>query len=198
MLLLCILEHSNVFTQPLDAMFSWVFAMVLKHLTALRTSLVDLAKTYVLMTVSSVSLGFAIGSVTSSVESAMSVGVPLMVIFMIVGIINPSGVSSEGRPNQIMTFLRILSPIRWAIEAIVTAEFRDMIFPRADRGSLGNLKNLPKMGGLALVKDGNEVLRNLGLAEASYSDLMLKLGFLSSFYLVVSWLGLTFARPKFI
>ena len=115
-----IFKHSNLFSQPLDAMFSWVFAMVLKHLTALRTSLVDLAKTYVLMTVSSVSLGFAIGSVTSSVESAMSVGVPLMVIFMIVGVINPSGVS-EGRPNQIMACLKTLSPIRWAIEAVVTA-----------------------------------------------------------------------------
>ena len=102
----------------------------------------DLAKTYCLMTVTSVSLGFAIGSVTTSVESAMSVGVPLMVIFMIVGVINPSGVSSDQPTNHVMEFLRTLSPIRWAIEAVVTAEFRDMAFPEADRGRWGNLKNL--------------------------------------------------------
>ena len=102
----------------------------------------DLAKTYCLMTVASVSLGFAIGSVTSSVESAMSVGVPMMVIFMIVGVINPSGVSIEESPNYVMTFLRNLSPIRWAVEAVVTAEFRDMTFPEADRGRWGNIKNL--------------------------------------------------------
>ncbi|KAL3792307.1 hypothetical protein HJC23_006219 [Cyclotella cryptica] len=183
---------------PLDAVFSWLFALVLKHLTSLRTSLADLAKTYCLMTVASVSLGFAIGSVTSTVESAMSVGVPTMVIFMIVGVINPSGVSSDDAPNFLMSFLRNLSPIRWAIEAVVTAEFRGMIFGDSDRGRWGKLKNLPKMGGLALVKDGDEVLANLGLADASYSDLMSNLALLSGVYLFTSWLGLCFCGPKFI
>jgi ABC-type transport system involved in multi-copper enzyme maturation permease subunit len=136
------LNQIILLTKPLDAIFSWVFAIVLKHLTALRLPLIELAKTYCLMTVTSVSLGFAIGSVTTSVESAMSVGVPVMVIFMIVGVINPSGVSSDEPPNQVMAFLRNLSPIRWAIEAVVTAEFRDMNFSQADRGRWGNLKNL--------------------------------------------------------
>lgn len=98
------------------------------------------------MTVASVSLGFAIGSVTSTVESAMSVGVPVMVIFMIVGVINPSGVSSDDTPNFVMSFLRNLSPIRWAIEAVVTAEFRDMTFGEKDRGRWGKLKNLVRDG----------------------------------------------------
>ena len=127
---------------PLDATFSWVFALVLKHLTALRTPVTDLAKTYCLMTVTSVSLGFAIGSMTSTVESAMSAGVPIMVVFMIVGVINPSGVSSEEDPIHLMKVLRTLSPIRWAIEAVVTAEFRDMEFGEQDRGRWGALKNL--------------------------------------------------------
>jgi hypothetical protein len=82
----------EVAEMPLDATFSWVFALVLKHLTALRTPLIDLAKTYGLMTVTSVSLGFAMGIMTSTVESATSAGVPIMVVFMIVGVINPSGV----------------------------------------------------------------------------------------------------------
>lgn len=57
----------------------------------------------------------------------------------------------------------------------------------------------PKMGGLALVKDGNEVLANLGLENASYSDLMNNLALLAGVYLTASWLGLTFfGGPKFM
>lgn len=54
------------------------------------------------------------------------------------------------------------------------------------------------MGGLALVKDGNEVLANLGLESASHSDLMNNLALLSGAYLLVSWLGLSFGGPKFM
>lgn len=54
------------------------------------------------------------------------------------------------------------------------------------------------MGGLALVKDGNEVLKNLGLETASYSDLMNNLASLSGLYLLISWLGLSFFGPKFM
>ena len=74
--------------KPLDTSFALIFAIVLKRLTGLRSSLETLAKTYSLMTVSSVALGFAIGSVTSTAETAMSVGVPIMVIFMIVGVVS--------------------------------------------------------------------------------------------------------------
>jgi hypothetical protein len=54
------------------------------------------------------------------------------------------------------------------------------------------------MGGLALVKDGNEVLENLGLAEASYPDLMGNLALLSGLYLMISWFGLSWCGQKFI
>lgn len=119
---------------PIDAGFSLVFAAVLKLLTGLRTSMTTLIKTYCLMTVSSASLGFAIGSFTSTVESAMSTGLSIMVIFMVVGIINPSGVDSDDPPNWIMDRLAFFSPIKWAIESLVTAEFRGMVFEEKDRG----------------------------------------------------------------
>ena len=119
---------------PLDSFFALVFATILKRLTGLRTSMLTLIKTYCLMTVTSVSLGFAIGSVTSSVESAMSMGVPVMVIFMVVGVINPSGVDSDAPPNRVMEWLKFGSPIKWAIEALVTAEFRGMVFGEEERG----------------------------------------------------------------
>ncbi len=119
---------------PLDASFSLVFAAVLKLLTGLRTSMATLIKTYCLMTVSSASLGFAIGSFTSTVQSAMSTGLSIMVIFMVVGIINPSGVDSEEPPNWVINRLAFFSPIKWAIESLVTAEFRGMVFEEKDRG----------------------------------------------------------------
>ncbi|KAL7534006.1 hypothetical protein ACHAXR_008946 [Thalassiosira sp. AJA248-18] len=209
---------------PLDSFFALVFATILKRLTGLRTSMLTLIKTYCLMTVTSVSLGFAIGSITSSVESAMSLGVPVMVIFMVVGVINPSGVDSNGPPNRIMEWLKVCSPIKWAIEALVTAEFRGMVFDEKERGRWGQLKDLPRMGALAMVQDGgilfvkenilfhltayigcsyatnniDNVLANLGLGTANYSDLMEKLGLLSGVYLLMSWLGLSFFGPSFM
>ena len=181
---------------PLDASFALLFASVLKKLTGLRSSMVTLMKTYCLMTVSSVSLGFAIGSLASSVETAMSMGVPLMVIFMVVGVINPSGVSADEPTNRVMELIKMGSPIKWAIEALVTAEFRGMKFDK-DRDFWGNVKELPRMGGLALVKDGDEVLDALGLSNAVYSEIMQKLSILSGVYLLFSWIGLAFGGPKF-
>lgn len=190
---------AKVFAEiPLDSFFALVFATILKKLTGLRTSMTTLIKTYCLMTVSSVSLGFAIGSITSSVESAMSLGVPIMVIFMVVGVINPSGVDSDAPRNRVMEFLKFGSPIKWAIEALVTSEFQGMEFGENDKGRWGQLKDLPRMGALAMVKDGDNVLKNLGLGNVEYSDLMEKLALLSGGYLLLSWLGLSYFGPSFI
>jgi len=183
---------------PLDTSFAMVFAVVLKRLTGLRTSTATLIKTYCLMTVSSVSLGFAIGSVASSVETAMSLGMPIMVIFMVVGIINPSGVDPDSPPNRIMQWLKVASPIKWAIEALLTSEFRGMVFELNDRGIWGKLEDLPRMGALSMVDNGDNVLTNLGLGTAKYSDLMEKLAILSGVYLLMSWLGLSYFGPSFI
>lgn len=60
------------------------------------------------------------------------------------------------------------------------------------------MKDLPKMGALAMVKDGDNVLKNLGLGNAEYSDLMEKLGLLSSIYLFMSWVGLSWFGPSFM
>ncbi|KAL9187031.1 hypothetical protein ACHAXT_010751 [Thalassiosira profunda] len=190
---------AKVFAEiPLDSFFALVFATLLKRLTGLRTSMMTLVKTYCLMTVTSVSLGFAIGSITSSVESALSLGVPVMVIFMVVGVINPSGVDSDAAPNPVMRYLKLGSPIKWAIEALVTSEFKGLAFGEEDRGRWGRLKDLPRMGALAMVQDGDEVLKNWGLGGAEYSQLMEKLALLSGVYLLLSWCGLSFFGPSFI
>ncbi len=126
----------------------------------------------------------------------MAVGVPTLVILMVVGVINPSGVSTDEPPNRVMEWIKLFSPIKWAIEALVTAEFRGMTFEK-DRDFWGNLKQLPRMGGLAMVRDGDEVLDALGLGSANYDEIMNNMAKLSGVFLVFSWLGLAFGGPRF-
>ena len=49
-----------------------------------------------------------------------------------------------------------------------------------------------------MVKDGNDVLVNLGLGGADYSELMSNLVLISGFFLSLSWAGLSFFGPSFI
>lgn len=97
---------------PLDASFSLVFAAVLKTLTGLRTSTTTLINTYCLLTVSCACLGFAIGSFAPSVDTAMSAGIFVNVLLMVVGVINPSGVTDD-QPSRIMQVIAFFSPIKW-------------------------------------------------------------------------------------
>ena len=80
---------------PLDVFFAAAFTTMLKALTGLRIPLAQLTATFSLMTVAGAALGFAIGSSTPTAESAMATGIPVIVIFMVVGIINPSGVDTS-------------------------------------------------------------------------------------------------------
>jgi len=70
---------------PLDVLFSTIFGICLKYAAKLRSPIYCISGVFSLLTVASASLGFAIGSVTSNVEEAMTVGMPLMVILMAVG-----------------------------------------------------------------------------------------------------------------
>lgn len=70
---------------PLDVLYSTVFAAAMKHFTCIRIPLSLLCGTFSLMTVAASTIGFAVGSVTSGVEEAMTAGMPIMVILMAVG-----------------------------------------------------------------------------------------------------------------
>ena len=197
---------------PLDAAFAAAFAAVLKSRTSLRTPLSVLSGTFSLLAAAGASLGFAVGSFAPGVESAMAIGTPLTIVLMAVGIINPSGVVvREGGTPWIVQWLKNISPIRWAIEATCVAEFRGMEFGETSKGSSDKRggrrgmwgsrvrwSDLPRMGGLALVQSGDQVLDALGLGKATYSNLMRSLLTLSGINLFVSWIGLTFCRPNFL
>jgi len=186
---------------PLEIVFSTIFAATLKRLTSLRTPLHALAAVFSTMGIACASLGFAIGSLTGNAEEAMTIGVPLNVILIAVGIINPSGVDASAKTPLLIKALQQISPIRLAIEALCITEFKGMEFDDGKgRWRLGGwrLKDLPRMGGLALVQNGDQVLDALGLADRSYEKVMEELLFLSGCNLLVSWFGLSFFGPKFV
>ena len=183
---------------PIDALFGGAFAAVLKTRTGLRTPLSILTWTFSLLTVAGASMGFAIGSVAPDVESSMALGVPIMVILMAVGVINPSGVDANDPPPAVIQWIKSISPIKWTIEALCVAEFRGMEFAETEGKRWQALRDMPKMGGLALVKNGDQVLEALGLSELTYEYVMERLTSLAGVSLFLSWLGLTWFGPSFV
>jgi ABC-type multidrug transport system permease subunit len=179
---------------PLDATFSVLFASALKHFTFLNTTFGKLCGTFALMTVAGASLGYAVGSMTTGVEEAMTVGMPIMVVFMAVGVINPSGVDPKAKIPWIVQCLKRLSPVGIAIEALCIAEYKGLDF--GSQGTRFRVADLPKMGGLALVRNGDQVLGALGLSGQQYSSKMLDLGKLSGFFLLTSLVGLKLSEPN--
>ena len=179
---------------PLDATFSVLFASALKQFTFLNTTFGKLCSTFALMTVAGASLGYAVGSMTTGVEEAMTLGMPIMVIFMAVGVINPSGVDPKAKIPWIVQCLKRLSPVGIAIEALCIAEYKGLDF--GSQGKRFRVADLPRMGGLALVRNGDQVLGALGLSGQTYSSKMLDLGKLSGVFLLTSLVGLKLSEPN--
>ncbi len=69
----------------------------------------------------------------------------------------------------IIQFLKKISPIGMAIEALCIAEYSGMDFAEGGKWRLGDL---PRMGGLALVRNGDQVIDALGLTSKTYRDVM--------------------------
>jgi len=180
---------------PLDIMFSSIFACTLKCFTNLRTPTRVLTSIFSIMTLASASFGFAIGSMTNGVEEAMTVGLSTMVILMAVGVINPSGVDKNQKDSLIVEILKTISPIKLSIEALCVSEFKGMDFNEGRSG--WNLRDLPKMGGLSLVKNGDQVLDALGIGDKNYIFFIGRLSILSGVNFLISWIGLM-RRSRFI
>lgn len=61
---------------------------------------------------------------------------------------------------------------------------------RQSKTLFSRFRDLPRMGGLAMVENGDQVIEALGLGEQTYFYAMKHLGALSAGYLVLSWIGL--------
>ena len=114
--------------------------------------------------------------------------------YMVVGIINPSGSepasASTSLVSRAMGAFKALSPIRWAIESLCCAEFRGMQLHRG--GWFSRVRDAPRMGALAAVRDGDEVLAALGLGGKEWSDGVWSLAKVSAVEAVVAVLALKY------
>mmetsp|Transcript_21081 Transcript_21081/g.44051 ORF Transcript_21081/g.44051 Transcript_21081/m.44051 type:complete len:170 (+) Transcript_21081:1540-2049(+) len=110
---------------------------------------------------------------------------------MVCGIINPSGVDLNRPPPALVQALKAMSPFRFAIEALCLGEYPGMEFHRDQKGGwFQTVRNLPRMGAMAMVQNGDQVIEALGLQHQTYSNAMKELAILSVEFWGLSWLGL--------
>ncbi|KAG7348850.1 ABC transporter ATP-binding protein [Nitzschia inconspicua] len=197
---------------PLDAVFAVIFTTVLKSCSGVRIGWWDLTAVFSLMTLCGASLGFAIGACTPTGEMALSVGVPLMVLLLGVGVITPSGGTKNDaiadyeneHPSFFVTILKQLSPIAYAIRAVCIAEYDGMELsdPHSElhrrRGIftpiivwIRTIRSIFRLGGLALVQRGDQILEELGIGDDTYGGSMMHLTVLSMLFLLIAWIGLS-------
>jgi hypothetical protein len=135
-------------------------------------------------------LGLAIGSVTSKPEASLVLGVPVCVVHMVVGVISPAGTAKKP-PSPVMRAVALTSPIKWVIRSVLCSELRGMRLVRS------TLSGGPRMGGLALVRSGDQVLERLGLKDETAAHASGRLGVLTGAYLLAALIGQQLARPRF-
>jgi ABC-type multidrug transport system ATPase subunit len=179
----------------MDSSFAVIFTSTLKACTGIRISWPKLTAAYGLLTAAGASLGFAIGSWAGSEQLGNVAGIPIMVILMVVGVINPSGVDPARPPPRIVRWIKRASPFACCIEALCLGEYPGMEFATEDRRGFGwfrRVANLPRMGGLALVRNGDQVVEALGLKGHTFEASIRHLGLLVAGNLVLSWLGLLY------
>lgn len=73
------------------------------------------------------SFGLAVGSVFPQADVALAVGPAITVVYIILGVFGPAGINSKDLPSVLKPF-RVLSPMRWACEALCAAEFEGQPF----------------------------------------------------------------------
>ncbi|CAB9504643.1 Putative white-brown complex homolog protein 30 [Seminavis robusta] len=175
---------------PLDAAFTVVFTTTLKLVTGLAIEWKPLSMIFSLMTCSGASLGFLLGGITQGEQAAVTLAMPIVILFMSVGVINPSGVDENEIHNNplVLQWVKALSPIAAAIEASMVGEFAGVKFANS---MFRQVRDLPRMGGLALVKNGDETLAALGLSSVNFDAVVSHLITLNLVNFGLCWLGLS-------
>lgn len=75
-------------------------------------------KTFSALKLSTASLGFAIGTISSNGEEAFLLGLPTVIVLMTVGVIYPSGVDETMKKPLDIQLLKQFSPLSAEIEAV--------------------------------------------------------------------------------
>lgn len=179
---------------PLDAIFAVLFSTILKQCSGLRIGWSRLTQVFGLLTASGVSLGFLMGGIFAGANLSVNAGFPFLIVLMLVGVINPGGVDPNQPPSAVTQFLKRFSPFGYAINAVLIGEYKDLQFV-STTGFFSRVRELPRLGAMAMVQNGNQVLDALGLANETYGHAMRRLSLLTIANLVGGWIGL--ARQNF-
>jgi hypothetical protein len=124
-------------------------------------------------------LGMAVGSLATSVESAIAVAPAVMVIFIVFG-----GLYVVNTPSY-LAWVPQVSLIRWAYEALCVNEFSGLDFKPAGR-----------VGMLAVTK-GEQVLETLGYGKSTVKKALLAQGCVILANYVFTFLSLVRQKPSF-
>jgi hypothetical protein len=192
---------------PFDALIALLFAETLRSAAGLRMDRLHADLAFAAAAVSASTLGLAVGALSPSGDAALVAGVPILVLFTIVGVVNPSGVQADAPPQPaLMRVVAAMSPIGAAIRALLPAELAGA---RLERGRF-SVKNVPRLGALALVRSGDEVLSALGLGAkparngqprrraVTWADGIKRLWLISLFNFAVAVCGAVVTRPRFV
>ena len=83
------------------------------------------------------------------------------------------------------------SPIKWSVRALCCAELRGLELAPS------SLASVPRMGGLALVRSGDEVLERLGLAQSTAGASLHHLALVTAAECAVALVGMAVTTPQF-
>ena len=132
----------------MDVFVSGLFGVIVHFLTNMNTSRKEFAGTLALLGCASSTLGLAVGALSPTADIALSLGPALMVVYLIVGAIGPGG--SRLKLPQVMEAIRLASPMKWACEGLLLAEFKNKPFgPPIQQSKVPSDKSLSKPYGVS-------------------------------------------------
>jgi len=167
---------------PIAALFPCLAGGIIYKLCGLNDAPDRLLKFLAILTLESFassSLGLLVGSLSSSVDSAIAVAPSVMVIFIVFG-----GLYVVNAPSW-LSWVPKASLIRWAYEALSVNEFSDLkLLPEAKYG--------PKA-----VSTGEEVLESMGMGKSTIKGAVKAQAAIILVNYVATYLSLVCQKPKF-
>ena len=80
------------------------------------------------------------GALVPGQDAALAVGLPVMLVHMVLGVINPAGAQGKEQSALVQAVARA-SPLKWCIEGLCCAELRGLELDRASLSEAPLLTN---------------------------------------------------------
>ena len=98
---------------PLDASFAAAFGLALKWRCGLRAAAPALVGLLSLSAACCAALGLAVGALVPGQDAALALGLPVMLVYMVLGVINPAGAQGREQSPLVRAVARA-SPLKCA------------------------------------------------------------------------------------